>query len=203
MRVIIERPLDPKTPAVFAVAPGTGFPVGSMLMCMMSEFFLGCNIHLLLGEKYFSAPLAGTYFRLISCLPSNPQTIRKALAAGRNVCVGFSDIKQDANVDAVDVPRNKDFVRAAIEQGSQLIPVYCFWSSLVLPNNSSSFLPTLPTRAPLLLAIGRPIQCPLMENPSPELVNEYNEVFLREVRRLFDKYGNTVAYSDRSLEFRR
>ena len=205
LRLIIERPIDAKTPTIFAVGPGTHLPLGSIFLCLITEFLFGNNMHLLLDRATFSVPLLGTFYRLISCLPNDPKTLRKALAADRHVCVGFSAVSSDkiGSADVLDLPRNKDFIRAAIESGAQIIPVYCFGAPLAVTGAPSRFLPSLRlTRSPLLLAIGRPIQCPLLENPTPELVNEYSEVYLRELRRLFDKFGNAI-YSNRTLELKR
>jgi len=215
LRIVIERPVDMTTPAVFAVGPGTPLPFGSIIMCMISEFFLGSNVQPLLAKAMFRFPLAGAFFRLISCLPNEPETVRKALAAMRHVCVGFDGATATASgnskADFVSLPRNKDFIQAAIEQGAQIIPCYCFGSSLAVPNTpptpgfviagtQGSFLPLL-SRTPLLMVIGRPIACPKVEKPTLELVNEFNETYCREIRRIFDKFKN--AHYDRQLEIKR
>jgi hypothetical protein len=56
---------------------------------------------------------------------------------------------------------------------------------------------------PLLFVIGRPVVCPQVDEPSPELVNEFHESFLREERRIFEAYKNTFAPTELRLTLKR
>jgi 1-acyl-sn-glycerol-3-phosphate acyltransferase len=202
-RVIVERAVDPKVPVILAVGPGTSLPVGSLLLCMASEFFLGFNIHLLLRRSILSFPLAGTLFRLLGCVEDSPQALRNALKSKRSVCVGFSSVS-GTNEDSILLPRNKDFVYAALELGAQIIPCYCFGTSQA--TSAKPFPGTLAqfsSRVPLLFVIGRPVACPQVDKPSPELVNEFHESFLREERRIFEAYKNTFAPAELRLTLKR
>lgn len=214
-RVIVERPVDTNTPTIFAVGPGTPLHIGSILMCMTSEFFLGCNIHMLMQSNVFSFPLTGSFFNLLGCRKDDPKTIRKLLSINRNVCVGLRSPNEDVQSDTIVLNRGKSFILSAMEHGAQIIPCYCFGAPLVVSNASPTlpgivirafegYLP-IPPRSPLVMVIGRPIQCPLIENPTAELVNEYHETYLREMRRIFDKYRNTMnpLYKERGLELKR
>ena len=69
-----------------------------------------------------------------------------------------------------------------------------FWGRFGLP---------IPFRVPLLTVIGRPIPCPTVDAPSPELVNEYHDLYLRETKRIYDKYRNCYGWDDRPLVFKR
>ena len=202
-RVIVERVVDPKVPVIFAVGPGTSLPVGSLLLCLAGEFFLGFNIQLLLRRAIISFPLAGALFRLMGCVEDSPQALRNALKAKRSVCIGFSSVN-GTKEDSILLPRNKDFVYAALEQGAQIIPCYCFGSSQAtaakpFPGTLAQF----PARVPLLFVIGRPVVCPQVDEPSPELVNEFHESFLREERRIFEAYKNTFAPTELRLTLKR
>ena len=56
-----------------------------------------------------------------------------------------------------------------------------------------------PRRTPLLTAIGRPIPCPLVPSPSPELINEYHCTYLTETKRMYDAYRNMYGWRERQL----
>jgi hypothetical protein len=48
------------------------------------------------------------------------------------------------------------------------------------PDRGRPVCPILPPPSPPTLPLAyRPIQCPLVEDPSPELINEYHELFMR------------------------
>lgn len=69
----------------------------------------------------------------------------------------------------------------------------------------------IPFRAPLLTVIGRPIPVPKVNSssngsssePSAELVNEYHDLYLRETRRIYDKYKNCYGWQNKPLVFKR
>ena len=78
-----------------------------------------------------------------------------------------------------------------------------FWGRFGLP---------IPFRAPLLTVIGRPIPVPKISSaggsattgePSAELVNEYHDLYLRETRRIYDKYKNCYGWKHKPLVFKR
>ena len=49
----------------------------------------------------------------------------------------------------------------------------------------------------------RPIQVPKVADPSPELVNEYYETYLREIRRVYDRFKHIYNWEDRALVLKR
>lgn len=46
-------------------------------------------------------------------------------------------------------------------------------------------------RTPLLVVIGRQIPCPKIQDPSAELVHEFQVTYLKELKRLRSTYENT------------
>eukprot|EP01036_Dinobryon_divergens_P031572 gene31572-40998_t len=61
-----------------------------------------------------------------------------------------------------------------------------FWGRLGLP---------IPRRVPLLTVIGKPIPCPKMPSPSPELMNAYHEKYLQATRDIYETYRNTMGHN--------
>jgi hypothetical protein len=47
----------------------------------------------------------------------------------------------------------------------------------------------------------RPIPCPRVRDPSPELVNEYHELYMKETRRIFNKFRNVMGWKNKILKF--
>jgi 2-acylglycerol O-acyltransferase 2 len=133
------------------------------------------------------------------------------------------------DTEVMTVRQRKGFVKIALETGVPIVPCYCFGNTQIFdtPHAATSgatdtalarlsrYLRTslvvfwgrfglpIPFRVPLLTVIGRPIPCPKVDAPSPELVNEYHDVYLRETKRIYDKYRNCYGWDDRPLVFKR
>lgn len=130
--------------------------------------------------------------------------------------------------EVLAVRQRKGFVRIALETGAQIVPCYCFGNSQlfhtpaadgsaaqsVLARASRALRLSLvvfwgrwglpvPFRAPLLTVIGTPLPFPKVADPSPELVNEYHDLYLRETRRIYEKYRNAYGWQDKALIFKR
>lgn len=48
----------------------------------------------------------------------------------------------------------------------------------------------------------RPIQCPQIDNPTPELITQFHEVYMHEVKRLYDHYKNVYDFDNIPLKFK-
>jgi acyl-CoA synthetase (AMP-forming)/AMP-acid ligase II/acyl carrier protein len=115
---------------------------------------------------------------------------------------------------------SKGFIKIALQCGAQIFPCYCFGNSKVFSSYSNKFLESLsrklrtsfiffwgrwglpfPLRVPLLTVIGRPLQCPKVINPTAELVNEYHMLYLKETKRIYQKYRNTYSWQEKPLQF--
>ena len=133
------------------------------------------------------------------------------------------------DTEVMTVRQRKGFVKIALETGVPIVPCYCFGNTQIFdtPHAATSgatdtalarlsrYLRTslvvfwgrfglpIPFRVPLLTVIGRPIPCPKVDAPSPELVNEYHDLYLRETKRIYDKYRNCYGWDDRPLVFKR
>lgn len=57
----------------------------------------------------------------------------------------------------------------------------------------------MPRRVPMYIVVGKPIQMPRVEDPSPELVQKYLALFISEVERLFDSHKTRAGYPEERL----
>eukprot|EP01035_Chromulina_nebulosa_P018287 gene18287-23967_t len=132
---------------------------------------------------------------LTGCKVDNDTNRTAILKSGRSIGIISGGIKEslltDNINDTIDVKQLKSTIKLALQSGAQLIPVYCLGIS------------SLYEQSPLTTIFGRPIQCPLVQSPSPELINEYQEIYLREIRRLYEKFKNTHGSENKQLVFKR
>ena len=120
-----------------------------------------------------------------------------------------SSSNSNSNTITVSIKRSREFVVAALTEGTQILPCYSFGSSDVFGSSSSSsssifgIPPVVPLKRPLLTVVGRPIQCP--HTPAammtPELVHEFHQIYLSEIKRIFDSYKNTYGWTDKKIVF--
>jgi len=203
---------------VFSPTPLTGSytpPIGPLLFSLISDSLLGLNLNLLVSNILFFVPFLSVVLKMAGCLPK--QKLVETLKKSRSVILSHDDegkvakhVKLGENENEQNViVKNREFIRVALMSGAQVVPSFCFTSSPpfgksllrgLLPNGKFG-LP-IPRRSNLLIALGRPIQCPLVCDPSSEMILEYHETFLRETRRIYDKYKNMIGL-DAPLTFHR
>eukprot|EP00429_Kryptoperidinium_foliaceum_P101044 CAMPEP_0176246852 /NCGR_PEP_ID=MMETSP0121_2-20121125/32656_1 /TAXON_ID=160619 /ORGANISM="Kryptoperidinium foliaceum, Strain CCMP 1326" /LENGTH=183 /DNA_ID=CAMNT_0017586495 /DNA_START=39 /DNA_END=590 /DNA_ORIENTATION=+ len=159
----------------------------------------------------------------IGCVSAEQASMRRALANGDNVGLypgGIAEmVRTVGNVERLVLLKRKGFVRAALEQGISIVPVFVFGQSVVfgqlpLPTwvetlsrwlRASIVLPygrfglLVPRRLPLLYAIGAPIACPRTPSPTPAQVDEVHAGVVAAVQELYDFYKGIYGWGDRPL----
>lgn len=131
-------------------------------------------------------------------------------------------VASDKNNESLIVKDRKGFIKIALETGTQVIPIYTFGNSQTFESFQNKHLEKvsrylrmsligfwgryglpIPFRTPLVTVLGRPIQCPKVINPTPELINEYHELYLKELRRIYDKFKNVYGWQNKPLVYKR
>ena len=105
--------------------------------------------------------------------------------------------------------RHRGFIKVALQTGSKLVPVFSFGERTIFDNFPTPiswqvkamkalranifFLPigqfflSIPRQASIRLAVGKPIDVPVVKNPSDELVNMLRDHYFTELMLLCDK----------------
>jgi hypothetical protein len=120
--------------------------------------------------------------------------------------------------DLVYLKKRTGFVRLAIRHGVALVPCYTFnlvdmydtavtpflalrrWlvssMQICVPFFSGRFwgLTNIPYRIPLIFAVGKPLRVPRVQDPSPELVQEYLEKYIQALDQLFEERKAAAGY---------
>lgn len=121
----------------------------------------------------------------------------------------------DPSKDTVYIKKRRGFVRLALEHGASLVPVFGFnenntYSQLAMSNEfihslkikfQSLFgisLPLItnvvPKKTKITVVVGRPVEVPKIENPSSEEVQKYLDIYIEELKKLYNE--NKEKYND-------
>ena len=129
------------------------------------------------------------------------------IVPGRLVTNSNSD-NDNSDTVTVSIKSSRDFIKVALAEGTQILPCYSFGGGQVFGGvgmlglwvRGRMGLP-IPCRRPILTVVGRPIQCPQTDPAmmTPELVHEFHQIYLSEVRRIFDTYKNMYGWRDKKL----
>ena len=142
----------------------------------MNLVFICTTLHQLLHGFVFGAP---------SCQGSHASFLKTPLLSSLLAtfrCVPITQLDADVTSGAVMSSRRRPditapsyfYVRAALERGLQLVPVYHY--TLKSADGRSSFFGLL-KKHQVFCNTGAPLRCPQIENPSNEIIFEWSEKF--------------------------
>ena len=178
-----------------------------------SAFYLYQFRSLLLGTKSICA---------------NEKNITKALRNKQNLMIIPGGIKEifyaDEDNEYINIKSRKKFIKLAIQEGSEILPVYAFGTNdaytlwpffkyakdisrklkiAIAPFYGRWGLPiSVPNRIPLLYVIGERIECKKITNPTEKEINEVHELYMSAIKRIFYDYRNIYnggSYKDKDL----
>lgn len=115
--------------------------------------------------------------------------------------------------------KRKGFIKLALTQGIDIVPVYLFGNTMVLSVLKTGLLTTLsrrfqvsltyiwgrwglpiPRDTKLLYVTGQPLGLPKIENPTQEDIDKYHNLYCEQVTRLYEKYKEKVpGYKHKKL----
>mmetsp|Transcript_13059 Transcript_13059/g.18715 ORF Transcript_13059/g.18715 Transcript_13059/m.18715 type:complete len:318 (-) Transcript_13059:115-1068(-) len=159
-------------------------------------------------KKHFQAPVTGT----------NNDSI-----ASRSVVIyvgGIAELfKSSRKEERLYLSQRKGFIKLALRENVDVIPVYLFGNTSVLTVVKTGLLANLSRKSGVSLTYfwgkyhlpiprdekclyvrGLPLNLPHIPEPTDEDINKWHDIYCGEVRRLFDKYKEKVPmYKDKTL----
>mmetsp|Transcript_15921 Transcript_15921/g.21054 ORF Transcript_15921/g.21054 Transcript_15921/m.21054 type:complete len:356 (-) Transcript_15921:167-1234(-) len=227
--MVISEELDPKKKYMFAEFPHGIFPMGTFLSAsVVPEYFPGQKIFGMGASVIFRGPVYRHIMAWIGTKPVTKQNFKEIYDQGHHavVCVGgiaeiFLVSKQSENIY---LNKRKGFVKVAIENGANLVPMFFYGNSRILDlvqvggdqNADGNWLVKLcrrqrfacalykgrfglpiPYRQKIKLISGKPIEVKQQQNPSEEYVNEIHKKFVEQLQVLYKEY--LPAWEDRPL----
>lgn len=200
------------------------FPVGRTKEWL--DLFPGIKIRCLAADALFKIPIAREatmYAGGVSCAQNSArQVLEKGLSIG--VIPGGCEemLESEPEKETIVIKKRKGFVKLAIQNGSDLVPCYCFgvtdlytqfqmWKPFriwllkktrvgVTFGWGRYFYNLLPEKRQITIVVGEPIHVTKCENPTEEQVDEYHQQYMDSLIKLYNEHKNKIpGYENREL----
>jgi diacylglycerol O-acyltransferase 2, plant len=176
------------------------------------------------ADALLRAPIVGLLFKAIGCYSASKPSVMRLLARSSVGIIpeGIAGIFHGAKPgrERVFLKARKGFIKAAIQAGVDLVPVYHFHSALLTPVSLVSDatarrlraaiiwpagvagLPVPRASEPVLSAVGDAVRVTQDDNPSAETVDEVHARFVASLQAAFDGHKHLAgpAYAKKELE---
>ncbi|XP_062844273.1 2-acylglycerol O-acyltransferase 3b [Trichomycterus rosablanca] len=193
------------------------------------QAFPGMRASLAILAGVFRMPIFREYILFAGLLPVNKQSLEYMLSkAGVGnavvIIIGGAEesLASSPGVNTVVMKQRKGFVRLALENGADLVPVYSFGENELFPQVLLSegsvgrklqalfkqvmgFAPCLftggrwlllPYRRPIITVVGSPISVPHVPVPSEEQVDHYHKLYMESLSKLFHAHKTSSGLAD-------
>jgi hypothetical protein len=165
-------------------------------------------------------PFSGIIARWVGIRGVNNSNFRKYMSKGQNICFvpgGFECATlTDHRQDKVFIKCRKGFIKYALQYGYKVHPCYTFnENKLFYTYNGFEKLGMLLNKlkfpgcffigkyiffprddVDLCTVIGKPLDLPIIQNPTKEEINAYHELYIQSLISLFNKYKNEFGSSE-------
>jgi len=228
IQLIRTEPLDWRRQYIFAVhphgmMPWSLHPIGKGEQWSM--LFPGIMVRALAASIIFRIPFAREVTLWIGGVDAGRTTAQRSLEQGFSlaITVGGSEelLESYPGTEVVVLKKRKGFVRLALHNGADLVPVYVFGANELyrqMPwfkdrrkwllektkiaftfatGNSKCLL--LPARIPLYAVVGKPIPVDRTPEPTEEQINQLHAQYIDAVVSLFEKEKKKYGYGEREL----
>ncbi len=228
-KVYKEEPMTQATNILFASFPHGLFPIAFPMMSGIAHRvfpeFKNVMPIVAIASNMFKVPIISPLLTWLGCVSASVDDIRQTLR--RNVCFlmpdGIAGIFVSSRFEErIYLESRKGFVKMAIQEGAQLVPVYCFGHTQVFdvfPGHESwfatwsrrlkfclvffvghSIIPFLPRQVPIVFVIGKAIPVAKVDDPDEKEIDRVHAIFKTELIALYEKYKLVVpGYQDKAL----
>ena len=221
---------DPKG-VVVGLEPHDIMPYGAFAFHPALKRLPGHTGSTLVSSLIFNIPLMRNVFSWMHCESVEKETFRKCLRDGRTVVIIPGGIQEVTMMDpeesqdlVVLLQKRKGFVKLALENGSALVPAFCFRLdgsfAYYIPRGETisklarriGFLPVIymgrffipfgiPRPQQIHVVIGKPIHLPALgRNIRQDDVAKYHEIYVQQLEELYNRHKHANGYGERALK---
>jgi len=222
----MEEALPPTKNYIFAEFPHGTFPMGPVLAAtLIPKMFPGVKIYSLAANILFKIPFYRHFMCLLGSQPADKKHFNALISEGSVAIVvgGIAEMfMQYETKEQVLLSRRKGFVRLALQNGVDIVPVFHFGNSRVLSIGPKSLIEfcrkmrisvgimvgrwglPIPRPHPIYMVVGRAVKVEAPVSPNdpefPQAVDELHSRVVEELTRLYDEHKVEFGWKDRPLE---
>lgn len=232
IRILRTQKLDKDKLYIFACHPhGTlAFSRAAVGFCTKSLWdvaFPGITFRVLTASAPFFVPFIRELWLWSYCIDATKATAVKAIRQLRASIFVYpgGELEQIETVykkHIVMLSMRKGFVKLAIEEGAELVPVYAFGESdlyyhsrflidlrkyivkkfhVAIPLLRGQF-GLMPYRVPVTMVFGKPIKLIHTSTPTQQDIDTAHATYVKALQALFDEHKERLGYKDAQLEIR-
>eukprot|EP00127_Corallochytrium_limacisporum_P005626 Clim_evm5s210 gene=Clim_evmTU5s210 len=187
----------------------------------IKRYFPKANMRLITVAFNFFLPVWRELYLAFGLVTSSMESARNVLSVGNSLAVlpgGIAEMCMSRpDREQLYLSRRRGFIRLAMQHGRDIVPVYCFggnriigmvttgiWGALndwlqtkyqlIIPIPYGRWNLIVPRKHPITFVFGEPLVVPNCDNPTPEMVQHYHQLYMKRLERLYyqfrDQYGD-------------
>lgn len=230
VRILRTCKLDSSKRYVFACHPHgvlafNRAAVGFSTNTLWDQAFPGVSFRVLVASAAFYVPVIRELWLWTYCVDASKATAVKVLRDLKNSVFVYPGGEREQILtlyqrERVFLSSRKGFVKLAMEEGVDLIPVYSFGESHLYKHSSylldlrlsiakkfgvaipflSGQYGLMPYRVPITMVFGAPVKVPHITKPTAEELDAAHRVYCDALMGLFEKHKAAMGYPDAKLE---
>jgi hypothetical protein len=167
------------------------------------------------ASAVLQTPLLKNLMGIFNLVDASAHNVKKILKGGGSVLIyigGIAELfKSCRTEERLYLKKRKGFIKLALREGVDVVPIYLFGNTSVLSALKHGPLATLsrklqvsltwfwgkyylpiPRDEKILYVVGKPLGLPHIEEPTQEDIDKWHGVYCEEVRKLFEMYKERV-----------
>jgi len=230
-QVISDAKLEKNKLYMFGFHPHGIYPysiIWGPLTSAWKEKFPGIEFDPLGATLVFMVPMVRDISLWLGGRDVTRKSINLALKSNRSIGLvpgGQAEMRESRSFsdEIVLIRRHKGFIRMAIENGADLVPMYSFgelgiFDNIYLPKIQNWFLRRIgfgfphfpygryylpvPRSCPMKLVVGEPIEVPKIAQPTQEQIDEIHKKYFDSLQALIEKHKDACGYPKAYVKFK-
>jgi len=225
----VNRPALNDKPVIFTAIPHGAVPLGITCYPVWSKLFNDKLCHWTCAPVVLKLPIVSSFMKHMGYIPAKAKHIVDTLTKKEeNVGVVLDGIagmfRSDKNTEIANIKQRKGIIKIALRAGVPIVPTYGFghtslWKIVVDPFGilealslklDISLTPFFgrwgwflgpPQRVPLCVALGEPVLCPKIDEPTQDDIDKYHSQLLQSYADLFECHKASYGWANKKLVF--
>lgn len=225
----VHRPALESKAVIFAAIPHGVCPFGVVAYPLWSKVWNDKLCHWTTAPVVLKLPIVSGLLKALGYIPAKTKSIMDTLTKKEeNVGIILDGIagmfQRNKNDEVAKIMARKGIVKIALRAGVPIVPIYGFghtslYTVIVDPFGLLEYLSIRldtaltpffgrygwflgpPSRSPVTVCLGEPINCPLIAEPTKDDIEKYHNLMLDSYKELFDQHKAAFGWENKNLKF--